>query len=61
MIFFVAVAVAVAAVESHMANEGYYEIDEEQAVFRTAARVFEYARACCRTALPTRDLQGWSW
>ena len=61
MIFFVAVAVAVASVEAHMANEGYYEIDEEQAVFRAAGCVFTYVHACCRGALPTRDLRGWPW
>lgn len=61
MIFSVAVAVAVAAVESHMAHEGYFEVDEEQDVFRAAGRVFAYADTRCRAALPTHDLRGRPW
>lgn len=61
MIFFVAVAIAVASVESHMAHQGYLDVDEEQAIFRAAGRVFAYADTCCRAALPTHDLRGWPW
>jgi len=57
VIFFVAVAVAI---ESHMAHQGYYEVDE-QAVFRATRRVFVYADRRCRAALPTRDFRGCLW
>lgn len=59
MIFFVAVAVAVATVESYMAHQGYYEIDEEQSLLRAADDVYAYVDSRCLSAHPTSSFRGW--
>lgn len=57
MIFFVAVAVAVATVDSYMADQGYFPVKIEQAVFRQADKVFRYVDANCPQACPTRSFR----
>lgn len=58
-LFFVAVAAAVATVETYMANQGYYEIDEEQSLLRAADDVWMYVNDHCPQARPSGGFQGW--
>jgi len=59
MDFFARVAIAIAMVEDHMANQGYYETRLEQRTLRAANDVFKRAVKRHKHLLPSRDLTGW--